>query len=240
MSITLTARLDVETIERNGKHFVVIKMDGVQVDRRGPFPDAQTAATASERLIKKFTPKPAKIAVNNDTHITLRGVAIELSSDAGRHFALQACRAAEGQIGDQDLMDEFELTAEELKALAENKALGKEIRRLRELRVRSLSATRELAAKAVVKGPAILESVMVSEHSGDRAKIESIKTLYQIAAPENQSTPEQSERFHIVLNLGADTEIYSKSIAINPNDEPPTAPEQPKLTIIPDETNDER
>jgi hypothetical protein len=175
--------------------------------------------------------------------IILNGIEVELGSDAARAFVADATRAAESVIDDQTLMEKYELSSEQLQVIANTKAVGRAIRNEREHRLRSGIATRELASKSYFKVPTVLDSILMSEQSNPRAKIESARELRVISTPENQANPAaQSERFIIQINLGSDVEIYNKSIAIDANDSPPDAqpklPWQPKLTIISNDGSD--
>ena len=164
--------------------------------------------------------------------ITLNGIEVELGSDAARMFISDACRAGESVIDDATLMEKYDLTPEYLQTLASNKQIGRAIRNEREHRLRTGIATRELAAKSYFKAPTVLDSIMMNEQSNARHRIESARELRTIATPENQPNPAaQSEKFIISIVLNSDVEIYNKSRAINPNDEPPDA--QPKLTTQP-------
>jgi hypothetical protein len=94
-----------------------------------------------------------------------------------------------------------------------------------------------------VKSPGILDRIQSDETANARHKIESIRELRQIAAPENASGPSQSDRFVITINIGDSTTTYNKSIAIDPNDSPPEMklvakpklPKRPKLIEADDE-----
>jgi hypothetical protein len=175
--------------------------------------------------------------------IVLRGVPVELEGAIGHAFVVDATRAAEGLIDDAQLMETYELTAEDLRTLAANKTLARAIQAERTRRVRTGLAARESASGYFIKAPKVLDSIMMDEQANARHRIEAVRELRQTAIPENQNAPSQSDRFIITINLGADcVETYNKSIAINPNDpeELPksTAPERPKLTVI--SNDDER
>jgi hypothetical protein len=173
----------------------------------------------------------------NDT-ITLHGAPVELNSDIGRQFVIDCVRAAEGLITDKELAEIYEISPADWGNIAKDVALGRAIRAERDRRVRTGIAAREAASKHFVKAPTILDKIMSDEQSNARHRIEAIRELRQTAIPENQNTQPQSDRFIIQINLGADVEVYNKSIAINANDVPPdeqpklTATKQPKLTII--------
>jgi hypothetical protein len=171
--------------------------------------------------------------------IILHGVSVELNSDLGREFTENCVRAGEGLITDRELSEIYELTPADFQAISKDSALIRAIRTIRDQRVRSGRAAREAAAKHFVRAPNILSTIMDSESSNDRHKIEAIRELRQTAIPENQNSQPDNGRFIIQINLGADVEIYNKSIAVNANDEPPKLPERPKLTTISNEGFDD-
>jgi hypothetical protein len=163
--------------------------------------------------------------------ITIAGAPIDLDSDVGRNFVTDACRSAEGLIQDKDLVEIYDVSPPELQALTKDSNFARALRTERDRRVRSGVAAREAAAKHFVKSPGILDRIQLDENANARHKIESIRELRQIAAPENASGPSQSDRFVITINLGGGESLhYNKSIAIDPND---GVPEEPKLVARP-------
>jgi hypothetical protein len=168
--------------------------------------------------------------------IVLRGVQVELDSDLGRAFITDATRAAESVTDDRALIEKYELSTEELQAIANTKAVGREIRNEREHRLRSGIATRELAARSYFKAPTVLDSILMNEQANARHRIESARELRVIATPENQSNPvAQSEKFIIRIDLtagGGGVEYFEKEITHTNNTDSDT-PEQPKLTAPP-------
>jgi hypothetical protein len=108
------------------------------------------------------------------------------------------------------------------------------IRAERERRVRSGTAVREMAAKHLVKGPTILDGIMSGPDSHPKHKIEAYKELRNTASVgANAAGRQESERFVITINLGADSETYNKSIEVNPNDT------DPNISINLDENHDD-
>ena len=162
--------------------------------------------------------------------IILRGTPTDLDSVVGRQFIVDCTRAAEGLISDKELAEIYEISPVDWQNIAKDAALGRAIRAERDRRVRSGIVAREAAAQHFVRAPGILGAIMDSEQSNARHRIEAIRELRQTAIPESPNSPAQSERFIIQINLGADVEVYNKSIAVNANDVAPDAPEQPKLT----------
>src|SRR5262249_50753965 len=84
-------------------------------------------------------------------------------------------------------------------------------------RVRDGSFKRELAQKHIVRGPDVLSNIMDDPAAGARNRVNAIKTLDDLAANGPERTP-MGDRFIIQINLGADTEIYNKSIKVDAND----------------------
>jgi len=61
---------------------------------------------------------------------------------------------------------------------------------------------------------------MRDPNANERHRIDSIKTLDALASTGAEAAA-AGARFEITINLGSDTEHYSKSIAIDPNDTDP-------------------
>lgn len=147
--------------------------------------------------------------------VNLRNTPIDLNSDVGHAFVVDATRAAEGLLTDKELAEKYELSPKDWQAITKDKALGHAIRAERERRVRSGTAAREAAAKHFVKAPGILDQIMTKTDSNPRHKIEAIKELCQTAAIGDgvEGRPE-SERFIITINLGeGHVETYDKPLA---------------------------
>jgi hypothetical protein len=165
------------------------------------------------------------------SNFVLGGVEVELSSDIGRQFVVDCTRAGEGLITDKELAEIYEISPADWQNIAKDAALGRAIRAERDRRVRNGVAAREAAQKHFVRAPNILSTIMDNEQSNARHRIEAIKELRQTAIPEQNNPATQSEMFHIVINLGSDTEVYNKSRKIGVEDVAPDA--QPKLVARP-------
>jgi hypothetical protein len=173
--------------------------------------------------------------------IILRGVEVELSSAAGQEFLLGATRAAEGLVDDSELAEKWELSLEDLKTLANNKAVGRAIKELRARRVNSGAAARESAAQIFVRAPKTMGEILNSSQTPPRVKIEASRELRATATgtgDDNRST--ETERFVIRIDLtaAADGEVleFDKAIKIGADDlapdEQPKLPTRPKLTVL--------
>src|SRR6476660_7525247 len=97
--------------------------------------------------------------------VKLHSGPIDLTSDEGYRFVIDCTRAGEGLISDKELQEKYELSTADLRRIAKNPAIGKAIRAERERRMLNGRAARELAAKAFVKGPAVLEQIMTGAES---------------------------------------------------------------------------
>jgi len=158
------------------------------------------------------------------TLLTLRGVSVELTSDEGRRFVSDCVRAGENLISDAELAEIWEVSHEQLRTLATNKFFARAVRAESERRIRSGLAAKEAASKYFIKSPKILDDIQSDETSHHRSKVEAIRELRQIAAPENAGGPTQSDRFIITINIGDESLHFNKSRAIDAG-----IPEEPKL-----------
>jgi hypothetical protein len=147
--------------------------------------------------------------------VKLRSLPIDLASDVGHAFVVDATRAAEGLITDRELAEKYELSPADWRSIIKDKALGHAIRAERERRVRSGTAVREMAAKHLVKGPGILDGIMSGPDSHPKHKIEAYKELRQTASigDSTERLPE-SERFIIRIDLGdGHVQTFDKPLA---------------------------
>jgi hypothetical protein len=172
--------------------------------------------------------------------IILRGIEVELTSAAGQEFLLGATRAAEGLVDDSELAEKWELSLEELKTLANNKAVGRAIKELRARRVNSGAAARESAAQIFVRSPKAMGEILDSSHTSPRVKIEASRELRATAiGTGDDNRPAETERFVIRIDLtagGGEVLDFNKAIKIDADDvapnEQPKLPTRPKLTVL--------
>jgi hypothetical protein len=164
--------------------------------------------------------------------ITLNGIEVELTSDLGRAFIVDATRAAESVISDSDLLEKYDLSIEELQAIANTKAVGRAIRNEREYRLRSGISTRELAAKSYFKAPTVLDKIMSDEQANARHRIEACREIRQVAVGTgDDNRPSETEKFIIRIDLtagGGEVEQFDVTRKINAGDVAPD--EQSKLS----------
>jgi hypothetical protein len=146
-----------------------------------------------------------------------RGTPIDLNSDLGHAFVVDATRAAEGLITDKELSEKYELSPADWRMIMKDKALGNAVRAERERRVRTGQAVKEAAAKHLIKGPGILDGIMSGENSHPKHKIEAYKELRNTASVGADAEGRQdNDRFVIHIDLtagGGHIETFDKERA---------------------------
>ena len=158
--------------------------------------------------------------------VSLSKTPIDLHSDAGHQFVIDATRAGEGLLTDADLTEKYELTDADWKAIRGDRALGRAVRAERERRMLSGTAARESAARYFVKGPSILDQIATAPDSNDRHKIDALRELRATAAIGGSADrPAGGEMFLIRIDLSADGkgEVIEKTIDIKINEDKPDA-----------------
>jgi hypothetical protein len=135
--------------------------------------------------------------------VVLRGIPVDLASEVGHAFVVDAVRAAEGLRTDQELTEIYELSPADWQDITKNVALGRAVRAERERRVKDGTAVREMSAKHLIKGPGILDSIMANPQSNARHRIEAFKELRQTAAIGGTDRLPESARFIISIDLTA-------------------------------------
>ena len=114
---------------------------------------------------------------------------IDIHSDIGRAFIIDATRAGEGLLADKELQEIYDLSPADWQSIIKDTALGKAIRTERDRRVRTGIAAREAAAKHFVKAPGILAGIMENAASNPRHVIEAAKEIRQVAAGNSDDGP---------------------------------------------------
>jgi len=109
--------------------------------------------------------------------VKLRSMPIDLSSDVGHAFVVDATRAGESLITDQELREKYELSAADWRALTKSKELGRAIRAESERRQRSGLAAKEAAARHLVKGVGIVDQIMTSTESHPKHRLDAFREL---------------------------------------------------------------
>src|SRR6476660_7396975 len=113
--------------------------------------------------------------------IKLHSSPIDINTDVGRAFVVDATRAGEGLITDKELQEKYELSPADWQNITKDMALGRAVRAERERRLLNGVAARESAARHFVKAPTILAGIMESESSNPRHVIEAAKEIRAVA-----------------------------------------------------------
>ena len=149
--------------------------------------------------------------------IDLRSQSAHLEDD---ELIENLARFADGTLSEAAVKARHHLSNEEWAALGDSDRLVELVEACKLRRIRSGATKRERAQIEIVDGPPILGKIMRDPNANERHRIDSIKTLDALASTGAEAAA-AGARFEITINLGSDTERYSKSIAIDPNDTDP-------------------
>jgi len=161
------------------------------------------------------------------TTITLRGIRVELDSAAGHEFVVSACQAAEGLTEDSELCEKWELSPEELKAIANIKAVGRAIKSELARRVNTGVAARQAAAKEFATAPKVLGKLLRGDVHPKHA-VDIHRELRATVSGAEGERAADTEKFTIIINMGADSEVYEKE----------RLPMKPLVPVIEDKTDE--
>ena len=120
-------------------------------------------------------------------------------------------RFADGTLSEAAVKARHHLSNEEWTALGDSDRLVELVEAAKLRRIRSGATKRERAQIEIVDGPPILGKIMRDPNANERHRIDSIKTLDALASTGAEAAAAGA----------SDTERYSKSIAIDPNDVDP-------------------
>jgi len=131
------------------------------------------------------------------------------------------CRYSEGILTEKQVRQKYHLFDESTWALGSDEALLEKIELEKVRRVRSGAAKRERAQALVVEACGILGEIMRDAGASPKHRIDASKALDAFADPGPTHAPDSSERFSIIINLGADHKIkIDKQLApIKPRDD---------------------
>jgi hypothetical protein len=142
--------------------------------------------------------------------LVLNGIATRLDSAEGKAFILDATRAGESVLSDDDLKLKYLLSDADLKNISKNAAVARAVRACSAERVRSGRAAQESAAKHFSKAPGYLNEILADPKAHPKFRIESAKELRATAVGNNSETPNNSERFTININLGSGHSLHNE------------------------------
>jgi hypothetical protein len=146
--------------------------------------------------------------------VDLRGRSIAIEDD---ELVETLARYADGTLSEAAVKSRHHLSNEDWAALGESDRLVELVEACKLRRIHSGATKRERAQIEIIDGPPILGKIMRDPNANERHRIDSIKTLDALASTGAEAAA-AGARFEITINLGSDTERYSKSIEVNPND----------------------
>ena len=149
--------------------------------------------------------------------VDLRGRSIPIEDD---ELVEDLARFADGTLTEGQVKARHHLTNKDWLAMGENDELIEKISAAKIRRIRTGATKREKAQLEIVDAPPILGKIMRSPDTNAKHVIDSVKALDALAS-NGAEIAAAGARFEITINLGSDTERYSKSIEINADDEDP-------------------
>jgi hypothetical protein len=146
-------------------------------------------------------------------------------------FVVDMARFAGGSLTERQVRKKYRFDDAAWEQLGAGDALVERIEAEKLRRVRDGSAARERAQQIFATAPNVLGEILHGEAVSPRVKIESARELRAISANAPEAAADR-DRFIITINLGADTEHYNKSRAIDANDTDPDHIEAAALAAI--------
>jgi hypothetical protein len=196
--------IDIQSIEIDGKHFVTVSMDGRELRRRGPFPNASTAEIMADRLVQHWLVNLPIDATSNLTE--------------NHEFLADLARFSEGLYSEQDIKKKHYLDDSVWESLGNDEGLIRAIEAEKIRRMRSGATARERAQVLFATAPTTLGNILNNDNMPARHRIEAAKEIRAVAATGPETTP-TSDRFVIQINLGEDYKLrFDKSITPVSND----------------------
>jgi hypothetical protein len=143
------------------------------------------------------TPKPKTETV------TLRGVAVPLTSDVGSAFVADCARNRERIFSDDRIIEKYDISPNDWTTITQNKTLRLLVTAECERRTMSGIAAQESAAKIFTEeGPQTLGSIVRDQRASPRHRVDAVRELRAAARFDDKKDTADTERFTITINLG--------------------------------------
>ena len=166
----------------------------------------ETAKPSPRSTRKKRQPTiPAKAAVNTTSLIE------------NQDFVSDFARFSESILDEKFLRRKYKFDNSVWEKLGSDERLIEAIEYERVKRMRNGDSAREKAQQIFVAAPSVLGGILNDNGANARHRIESARELRTIANVRPQAVP-SADMFQIVINLGSDTEVYSKPRAVGLDD----------------------
>ena len=141
------------------------------------------------------TPKPETV--------TLRGVAVPLTSDVGSAFVADCARNRERIFSDDRIIEKYDISPNDWTTITQNKTLRLLVTAECERRTMSGIAAQESAAKIFTEeGPQTLGSIVRDQRASPRHRVDAVRELRAAARFDDKKDTADTERFTITINLG--------------------------------------
>jgi hypothetical protein len=151
-----------------------------------------------------------------------------------REFLADCCRYSENLISEKQIKKKYRFNTETWDRLAADEALIEAIELEKIRRIRNGTTAREKAQTHFATAPDILNTIMQDGTASPRHKIESAKTLGQIAAGPEATAPAPAERFIIQINMGNGEVVrYDQPKTIDNRPTTEDAADQLNMELIP-------
>src|SRR5262245_37880134 len=161
--------------------------------------------------------------------VSLHESQIDHTSDRGRELITDLARFSEELISEAAIRKKYRFSEHDWETLGGDDKLVEMDEDEKTRRVRDGSVKRERAQQLVVKAPGVLGDIMNDPSANPRHRIDSAKALDDFATT-GAEVAAAGTRFVIHIDLGAGhVESYSKSIAVNAEDEDPYHPTPPEV-----------
>ena len=132
-------------------------------------------------------------------------------------FVADCARYAENLISEAAVRKKYGFSEKTWENLGKDDALVERIEEEKLQRIRNGSAKREKAQQLIVKGPDVLDSIIMDAKANARHKVDAIKTLDALAANGPQAAQEE-DRVIVTINLGSDVLRFDKAVKPTPAD----------------------
>jgi hypothetical protein len=132
-------------------------------------------------------------------------------------FIENLARFADGTLSEAAIKLKYHLNDEDWAALGGDDKLVERIEAAKLRRIRAGTTKRERAQIEVAEAPPILGTILRNHDANERHRIDAAKALDAMTGGPETTPP--AERFHIVINLGADEKlVIDKPIRPGPDD----------------------
>jgi hypothetical protein len=173
--------------------------------------DDDAPAPSKPPLRRSFIPK------HDTTTVTLRGVAVPLTSDVGGALVTDLARNKEQLFSDAQVIEKYDITPDHWHEITQSKAIRLAVNAEHERRMLNNDAAREAAAKFFTQAPSVLNGILQDPKAPPRQRIEASRELRATARAGDERPGDTPERVIVTINLGNDEKLVVDSGPLPPN-----------------------